>query len=57
LFGQIIIDDKTIEIKRMYVQDKHRRKGQPEAIGLYKKSGYTIIDNYRSYTGSICMEK
>lgn len=33
---------------------------QPEAIALYKKAGYTIIDNYGQYVGvanSICMEK
>lgn len=33
---------------------------QPEAIGLYKKSGYTIIPNYGQYAGvesSVCFEK
>lgn len=33
---------------------------QPEAIGLYKKSGYEIIPNYGQYAGvenSICMKK
>jgi GNAT superfamily N-acetyltransferase len=33
---------------------------QPEALHLYKKSGYTIIDNYGPYVGmsdSVCMEK
>ena len=33
---------------------------QPEAIGLYKKSGYKLIDNYGQYEGietSICMTK
>jgi len=33
---------------------------QPEAISLYKKCGYTFIDNYGQYSGvenSICFEK
>ena len=33
---------------------------QPEAIGLYKKSGYQTIDNYGQYKGmdsSVCMKK
>jgi len=33
---------------------------QPEAIALYKKSGYTIIPNYGQYAGvenSVCYEK
>lgn len=33
---------------------------QPEAIKLYKKSGYQIIPNYGQYTGvanSVCMKK
>jgi len=35
-------------------------KKQPEAIGLYKKHGYTIIPNYGQYAGvenSVCFEK
>lgn len=35
-------------------------KKQPEAIGLYQKSGYRIIPNYGQYVGvenSVCMEK
>ncbi len=35
-------------------------KKQPEAIGLYKKNGYTIIPNYGQYAGidnSVCFEK
>lgn len=83
-----IVDDRTVEIKRMYVVDDLRRKGlskrvlqalenwsaelgystailetgkgQPEAIGLYKKCGYEIIDNYGPYKNldnSICMKK
>lgn len=35
-------------------------KKQPEAIGLYKKSGYKIIPNYGQYTGienSVCFQK
>lgn len=33
---------------------------QPEAIALYKKSGYTVIENYGQYAGkaeSVCFEK
>ncbi len=33
---------------------------QPEAIGLYKKKGYSIIPNYGQYAGvtnSVCFEK
>lgn len=35
-------------------------KGQPEAIGLYRKCGYRVIENYGPYKGmpdSVCMEK
>ena len=35
-------------------------KKQPEAIGLYKKNGYTLIPNYGQYAGvenSLCFEK
>lgn len=35
-------------------------KGQPEAIRLYHKCGYKIIENYGPYQGledSVCMEK
>jgi len=35
-------------------------KRQPEAIALYKKSGYSIIPNYGQYAGienSLCFEK
>lgn len=35
-------------------------KGQPEAIELYKKNGYTLIQNYGQYEGienSLCFEK
>lgn len=35
-------------------------KRQPEAIKLYKKSGYKIIENYGQYAGvdnSVCFEK
>lgn len=82
------IDEKTVEIKRMFVNPNCRGKGiaskilselelwasqlnysqtiletginQPEAIALYKKSGYEIINNYGQYIGietSICMKK
>ncbi len=35
-------------------------KRQPEAIGLYQKSGYRVIPNYGQYAGvenSVCFEK
>ena len=35
-------------------------KGQPEAIALYQKAGYQIIENYGPYKGldnSVCMGK
>lgn len=35
-------------------------KKQPEAIGLYQKSGYALIPNYGQYAGvdnSVCMRK
>jgi putative acetyltransferase len=35
-------------------------KKQPEAIGLYKKNGYTLIPNWGQYEGienSLCFEK
>lgn len=35
-------------------------KRQPEAIGLYQKSGYALIPNYGQYIGvenSVCMQK
>ena len=35
-------------------------KGQPEAIALYKKNGYTLIPNYGQYAGvdnSVCFQK
>lgn len=82
------VDTNCVEIKRMYVQKNHRRKGlstrilqaletlaaesgyskvlletgkgQPEAIALYQKCGYTRIPNYGPYINidnSVCMEK
>jgi GNAT superfamily N-acetyltransferase len=35
-------------------------KKQPEAIALYKKSGYEVIPNYGQYenvSNSVCMQK
>lgn len=83
-----IIDDHTIEIKRMFVLPEFRGQGfaikilselenwaselnyskailetginQPEAIALYKKTGYNITENYGQYLemqNSICMSK
>jgi putative acetyltransferase len=81
-------EEKTAEIKRMFVKEENRGKGvagkilgeletwavelsfdeciletgfkQPEAIALYKKSGYEVIPNYGQYIGvenSVCMRK
>lgn len=81
-------DSTTMEIKRMFVPIKNRKRGiaqmvlnelqawakelnyktcvletgdkMPEAIGLYKKSGFVITPNYGPYVGvesSICFEK
>jgi putative acetyltransferase len=82
------IDEKTVEIKRMFMLPDFRGKGiaskilleleqwalelkctqtiletginQPEAIALYKKLGYSIIENYGQYVtmqNSVCMKK
>jgi putative acetyltransferase len=35
-------------------------KGQPEAIGLYKKCGYQVTENYgpyKDFENSVCMKK
>ena len=35
-------------------------KRQPDAIALYKKNGYNLIENYGQYIGmenSVCFEK
>jgi GNAT superfamily N-acetyltransferase len=81
-------NEKTAELKRMYVDNYERGKGigkgilhelekwakedrkdsmiletgikQIEAISMYKKSGFRIIENYGKYAGndhSICMRK
>ena len=81
-------DEKTVEIKRMFVQPEYRGHGigltilkelelwaaelnypgciletgkkQPEAIRLYEKAGYNIINNYGQYEhveNSVCMSK
>jgi len=82
-----IIDDTTIEIKRMFVDPAFRNKGiasaivgelekwakesgyehailetgtgQPEAIAMYRKLGYSVIDDdlYASSERSVCMKK
>jgi GNAT superfamily N-acetyltransferase len=82
------MDEYTVEVKRMFVEDTQRKKGiatmlltgleewaielgytrckletgirQPEAIALYKKNGYQVIENYGQYAGvntSVCFEK
>ncbi len=81
-------DDKTAEIKRMFVQLEFRNRkiaglilqeleswsiekgyskfiletgsNQPQAVALYKRGGYRIIENFGQYEGdsnSICMFK
>lgn len=81
-------DEKTAEIKRMFVRTEARGKGlavqilneleqwaksenfefliletlhkQAEAIQLYQKTGFEIIENYEPYVGnklSVCMKK
>jgi GNAT superfamily N-acetyltransferase len=81
-------ENKTLEIKRMYVLPEQRGKGiagqilnelekwakelnynsciletgimQVDAIGLYQKLGYSVIQNYGQYQGvenSVCMQK
>jgi putative acetyltransferase len=47
----------TLSFKRMILETGFK---QPEAIALYKKAGYTQIENYEPYvgmSGSLCMEK
>jgi putative acetyltransferase len=81
-------DDRSVEIKRMFVRPEHRGQKiaasilkelenwaielniygtvletgikQPEAIHLYRKSGYIVVENYGPYKGlpeSVCMQK
>lgn len=81
-------NDTTMEVKRMFTDEKARGKGvaskillelekwtseldfkkciletgirQVEAIGLYKKNNYKIIENYGQYAGieeSVCFGK
>jgi putative acetyltransferase len=81
-------DEKSMEVKRMWVVPSHRGMGvasqilsalekwatdlhfekcvletgmkQPEALALYAKNGYRIIENYGQYAGvenSVCFEK
>lgn len=81
-------DVESLEVKRMYVSEAHRRTGlakailneleqwavelnfrklvletgknQPEAIGLYNKMGYMVMENYGQYKGienSVCFCK
>ena len=81
-------DDRSVEIKRMFVKPEYRGQKiaasilqelenwaielnisgtvletgikQPEAIHLYRKSGYIVVENYGPYKGlpeSICMQK
>jgi putative acetyltransferase len=81
-------DDRSVEIKRMFVRPEYRGQKiaasilqqlenwaielnisvtvletgikQPDAIHLYGKSGYIVVENYGPYKGlpeSICMQK
>ncbi len=81
-------DDRSMEVKRMYVNPVERGKKigtlilgeleawakelgfvcciletgrrQPEAISLYRKNGYQVIDNYGQYkdmSNSVCFSK
>jgi GNAT superfamily N-acetyltransferase len=81
-------DDRSVEIKRMFVRPEYRGQKiaasilqqlenwaielnisgtvletgikQPDAIHLYRKSGYIVVENYGPYKGlpeSICMQK
>ncbi|MEO6686113.1 MAG: GNAT family N-acetyltransferase [Dyadobacter sp.] len=83
-----IFNDKTVEIKRMFIKENQRGKGiassllaeletwakelgyeeavletgkgQPNAIKLYQKHGYQIIENYNQYDDleiSVCLKK
>ncbi|TDH28634.1 N-acetyltransferase [Segetibacter sp. 3557_3] len=48
---------KVLQYQRCVLETGKRR---PEAIRLYEKSGYTIIDNYGQYAGmenSVCFQK
>jgi len=48
---------KNIGFKRMILETLYK---QVEAIGLYQKMGFNIVDNYEPYVGlpnSICMSK
>ena len=40
------IDDKTVEIKRMYVKKKHRRKGVAKAILMFLES-WAQLENFK----------
>jgi GNAT superfamily N-acetyltransferase len=84
----LVVDEHTVEIKRMFVTPAERGKGiatnvlrllervarergftsailetgvrQPEAVRLYEREGYRVIDNYGPYVGmpeSICLRK
>jgi putative acetyltransferase len=82
------LDEKTVEVKRMYVDPEVRGRGvakeiierleadaramgasrlvletgiyQDEAIGLYRRVGFSVIDCFGEYAGvptSVCFEK
>jgi len=61
-YGQLILDE--LEIWAAELNYTHcvleTGKKQPEAISLYRKTGYEIISNYGQYANvdnSICMKK
>ncbi len=71
-----LIDGETAEVKRMYVEPNQRGKGvgravlaslvletgthSPDALGLYRRAGFTQIDCWGEYATSptsVCLEK
>lgn len=64
--GKGIASEVLAELERWAAELFYRKcvletgKRQPEAIGLYEKSGYKAIPNYGQYAGvenSVCFEK
>jgi putative acetyltransferase len=64
--GKNIASTVLKELERWAMEMSSRKcvletgKRQPEAIALYKKNGYRVIENYGQYVGmenSVCFEK